>query len=164
MTQKFIVHENCELYTSHGSIKAFEVYNSYIKGQIGSDFKVAGFKPNGEEVSSILTIQEIYTGVGESIRVSGMGLQDYDIVVYPAQKIMTPDGKAVSVEDFSPNDYAVTINGFLTVNYVSTYLMDDGFYKFYIIELEDNMKTLFVSNIILFSMEESKKENPFLEG
>ena len=75
---------------------------------------------------------------------------------------MTPDGKAVDVEDFSPNDYAVTINGFLTVDFVAD-LGEDDLQKFYIVELSDNMKTLFVSNVILFSMEESKKNVPFLE-
>jgi|CZCB01.1.fsa_nt_gi hypothetical protein len=162
MTQKYIIHENCDLYTSHGNIQTYMIYDSFKKGLLGPDFKVAGFKPNGEETSNILDMQEIDAAVGVLIRVSGMGLQDHNIVVYPGQKIMTPDGRAVDVEDFSPNNYAVTINGFLTVDYVAN-LNDDDLQKFYIIELNDNMKTLFVSNIILFSMEESKKVNPFLD-
>ena len=162
MTQMFIVHENSELYTSHGNVQAYAVYDSFRRGLLNSDFRVAGFKPNGEETSNILSMQEIDAAVGKLIRVSGMGLQDHNIVVYPGQKIMTPDGRAVDVEDFSPNDYAVTINGFLTVDFVAD-LGEDDLQKFYIVELSDNMKTLFVSNVILFSTEESKKDVPFLE-
>jgi len=163
MTQKYIIHENCDLYTSHGSIQAFSIYDSFKRGLLGLDFKVAGFKPHGEEISNILDMKEIDTAVGNLIRVSGMGLQNHNIVVYPGQKIMTPEGKAMDVIDFSPNDNAVTINGFLTIDFVAN-LDENDLQKFYIIELNDNMKTLFVSNIILFSMEESEKDNPFLNS
>ena len=59
MTQKYIIHENCDLYTSHGSIQAFSIYDSFKRGLLGLDFKVAGFKPHGEEISNILDMKEI---------------------------------------------------------------------------------------------------------
>ena len=104
MTQKYIIHENCDLYTSHGNIQTYMIYDSFKKGLLGPDFKVAGFKPNGEETSNILDMQEIDAAVGVLIRVSEMRLQNHNTLpVYPGQKLMTPDRPELWMfKNFSP--------------------------------------------------------------
>ncbi len=162
MTQKFIIHEDCELYTSHGSVSMPVIFNAFKKGALTPDFKVAGFKPQGEETSNILDVKDIYAATGKLIRVSGAGLRDHNIIIYPYHKIMNIEGKAVEVTSLKPNDVTISMNGFLTIGFIAD-LGEKEMQKFYLVELNDNMKTLFVSNVILFSLEESKKEDPFFD-
>lgn len=158
---KFIMHEDIELYTTHGPLALKLIFDFFEKNQLSSDFKVAGFKDHRETVSSIKDMKMIYSTVGRIVKLSGMGLHDNDIIIYPKQKFMDIAGKSISVENAKSGDLFVSLNGMLQVEYVGEKDFDEPVI-FYLLDLENKeTDNLYGNNIIYLPIEDGDKANPF---
>jgi len=158
---KFIIHEDLELYTSHGPLIVKKIFEVFETNSLQDDFLVAGFKYNSEYASKITNMKMIYSNIGKIVKLTGQGIHDVDIIVYPNQKFMDIAGKTISVENAKPGDMFVSLNGMIQVEYIGEKEFEEA-RIFYIIEVEnEKMNNLFCNNVIFLCHEAGENNNSF---
>jgi hypothetical protein len=164
MNNKFLVYKDSIFYSTHGEISAQVVYDAYIRDQIVDSFKLTGFKDNGESISSIISMKEVYLNECYIAKISGAGMQSYDLVVYNKQRFMDANGKPLHIEDIKVNTLLLSLNGMLQADFVE--LSKDNSNniempaKFYLIECQ-NMPNMYTNNIIVLPYSETEDKINF---
>lgn len=162
MSQKFIVSSDIELYSSHGPLPAFQIYQAFLAKSLTRDFKLAGFGPQGKELSgTIKNITELTCPTGYLLKVSGVGFQSNSLIFYPGQTFLDISGKVVTIDSVRPSDLLVSLNGMLNVDFVSELEMADEMQTFYVIEFTSPMETIYANNLVICPMEAGEPKNSF---
>lgn len=162
MSKKYIIHSDVELYSIHGPIPVYKLFQAYSAKALPRDFKVAGFGGYGTEVSAaIKSMSEVECPTGISLRVGGAGLQDTQVIFYPGQTFVDIGGKPISTEILGPGDLLVSLNGMVNTEYVGEVSMEDDMQTFYIIELDTDIPTLYANNIVIYPFEDGESKNSF---
>jgi hypothetical protein len=160
--QKFIVNSDIELYSSHGPLPAFQIYQAFIAKSLKPDFKLAGFGPQGKELSgTIKNIIELSCPTGYLMKVSGVGVQSNSLIFYPGQAFLDISGKVIPISNVRPSDLLVSLNGMLNVDFVSELEITDEMQTFYVIEFTSPMETIYANNLVIFPMEVGESKNSF---
>jgi len=160
---KYIIHSDIELYSSHGPLRVNQIYEAFMTKNLARDFKIAGFGPQGKELTSaVLDIKEVTCPTGYVVRVTAQGLSINDnLIFYPGQKFLDIVGKSVDIETVVPGDLLVSLNGMIRAEFVGELEVQDDMQTFYIIEVNENMTTLYANNIVVFPIEEEAKTDSF---
>ena len=160
MSKYFVIHEDNELFSTHGAISCSDIYKAYNSPNgLADSFMVAGFYNHSECRSKIKSIEDIVTDNYYNVFMSASLMSGCTIKVYDKQIFMDQYGKPLTISDISkPGTQIVSLNGMLTVNHISK---EDVKSTFYIVECEKDMPSIYCSNVLIFPIEESEKENPF---
>lgn len=160
MTNKyFILHEDVDVFTSHGVLRINTLYDAFKAGQIDDSFKVAGFY-NGEELqSNILNIQEMTITEAYLIHLTADMVDSNDMIVYSKQTFVNEKDQIIEVSKINnAGELIISLNGMVTIESVSHL---SGEFKFYVIEVDSVLPAIYGSKVILFSIKDGDKNNPF---
>jgi hypothetical protein len=162
MSSKFIVNSDIELYSTHGPLPAFKIFQAFCAKALARDFRLAGFGPQGKEISStIKNIKEITCPVGYLMKVSGVGFQTASLIFYPGQTFLDISGKVVTIDSVRPADLLVSLNGMLNVDFVGELEVVDDMQTYYVIEFNSPMETIYANNVVICPLEVGETENSF---
>ncbi len=162
MGQKFIVNGSAELYSSHGPISASQIYQAFLSKKLTSDFKIAGFGPQGKELpGTIKNMIELTSQRGYLMKVSGVGIRSDFLIFYLGQTFLDASGIPISIDDIRPSDLLVALNGMLSVDFVNSLDLEDKTQIFYEIEFTSPMETIYANNLVIYPIEVGESKNPF---
>jgi len=160
MTNKyFILHEDVDVFTSHGVLRINTLHDAFKAGQIDNSFKVAGFYKGEELQSSIINIQELKMNEACLVHLTADMVDSNDMIVYSKQTFVNDKDQIVEAYKINnPGEIIISLNGMVTIESVSHL---SGEFKFYVIEVDSVMPAIYGSKILLFSIEDGDKNNPF---
>jgi len=155
----FILHEDVDVFTSHGVLRINTLYDAFKSGQVHNDLKVAGFY-NGEELqSSIIDIKEITMNEAYLIHLTADMVDSNDMIIYSKQTFVNDKDQVIEISNINKaGELIISLNGMVTIESVSQL---SGEFKFYVIEVDSVLPAIYGSKVILFSIKDGDKNNPF---
>lgn len=155
----FLLHEDTDIFTSHGVLRLSVLYDTFNAGGLTDDFKLAGFY-NGDEVASKVTnIKKFEQKEAYLLNMTATSMVSHSMLVYTNQIFVDSDGNKINIDDLAtPGKVVIALNGMAEIQSASKVVGD---YTFYAIEVDSTMPAVFGSKILLFSVEDGDQSNPF---